>query len=770
MEVQYYNSEKGIISEIFANGVRVPFYEGKGPMLYYKTNDERTDIELSEKNGKYIGFALGAEFETEHIISKDTLTLKVRITNKGDTKIFPDAIGISLGINSYMSEYPQWNDKFFPSFLRCEKTHFTGYFMSPLGNIVAVTCDSPIAAWELDYNIVYDENTGEQYFGHRIYTGNLLFTLNENLPSRYPDNLKGIAPGETLMRSISITPLDDVDKFRDTVYKRFSLPMLDFERYSLAKGETARLKVFTNENYRIEVIAPSGKMSDKEEFVVSEYGVYTARVITESGKISEGMVHCRHDYGYYLKAARKNAIYRPQKATTHTESWYGHFSSFLAKKHYPDETLDTLAKKNFDEIMPYMFDFENGKPILCPQRVQNTACLLSLLTDLYESDKEHNEIYLDYANNMAQDLIDRQTPDGAYRSGNTHYTSVIYIAKSMLELALCEKELAKNDTKYEERYKKHYESAKAAVLDLVKLLEKIGTEGEHTLEDGMINCSILQIAYYALTLEEEEREPFIKAAEYLVKIHKCLEELITPDCRTRGATLRFWEAQYDVMIRGNMMNTPHGWTSWKTYGTYYLYLLTGKEKYLKDTVDTMGACIQMVDEEENLRWAFIKDPYTRYKVMIPDCEAPFKDGYESIPKEIEKGYRGKYKIKTVTEGYIDLISGWYRGGEQKPTGGYDMCPLIYEDRMEMTDCQGGACDNDVHEHFKCLEETLLKKVFVICKDGLRGYNCSVRDGEIIEIEPYGECEYVHINSEKNLTIKINSREIKVGKGLHMLKL
>ena len=30
----------------------------------------------------------------------------------------------------------------------------------------------------------------------------------------------------------------------------------------------------------------------------------------------------------------------------------------------------------------------------------------------------------------------------------------------------------------------------------------------------------------------------------------------------------------------------------------------------------------------------------------------------------------------------------------------------------MVDTQGGCCDNDIHEHFKCLEETVLGKIFV----------------------------------------------------------
>ncbi len=570
---------------------------------------------------------------------------------------------------------------------------------------------------------------------------------------------------------MSITPFDDVKDFKKMVSQRFGLPMLEFEAYTLAKGETARLSVFSRENYTVKVKSPSGKISSGESFVPCEYGVYTAEVTTASGKISEAKLYCRHDYGWYLRAARKNAVYKPQKATTHTESWYGHFSAALAKKNYPDKKLDSLAKANFDEIMPFMYDFEKGEAIVIPNRIQNTACLIGLLTDIYEADPEGCEIYLDYANNMAEDLLARQTEDGAYRNRDEHYTSVIYIAKSVLELALCEKELANRDIKYKERYERHYNSVKAAADDLLKLGERIGTEGEHTLEDGMITCSALQLGYFALTLPESERAPYIEAAEHLMSVHKCLEELETPDCRTKGATLRFWEAQYDVMIRGNMMNTPHGWTSWKNYATYYLYLLTGKEEYLKDTIDTMGACLQMVDEDENLHWAFIKDPYNKVKVMIPDLDEPLEDGYESVPKDIEPAYRGRYVEKVFGEEYVDLVSGWYRAGEQKIMGGYQLCPLIYEDYSVDVDNQGGACDNDVHEHFKCLEETLLKKAFLIVRDEVKGYNCAaLKSGDIIKVSLLEECEYIHINADRPVIVNVNGKEIKADKGLHMIKL
>ena len=772
MKINYFNESSGIICKIESNNVTVPFYEGYGPLFYYQEKGEKKTVSLIGVNGKYHADMDGLEFSMEHILSEDTLTLKAEIKNQTGHDFNPEVIGLSLGINSYMIEYPQWNDKFFPSYLRCEKTHFTGYFMSPMGKVAAVTCASPVAAWELEYISLGTEDDEHCDFGHRIYTGNLLLTVNDDkLPDRHPHHLRGIKAQEEKSWLIHITLLEQIRDFKATVSKKFHLPMLEFESYTLAKGETARLSVFCEEEYTVKVESPSGRISMNKDFVADEYGVYTVTLTTKSGKICEGKVYCRHDYGWYLKAARKNAVYKPQKASTHTESWYGHFSSFLAKKHYPDAELDRLAKANFDEIMPYMYDFENGKAIIIPFRVQNTACLISLLVDLYESDPENNEKYLDYADNMAKDLMERQTEDGAYRNKNAHYTSVIYVAKSMLELALCEKELIGKDEKYLARYEEHYNSARKAVYDLEKLREKIGTEGEHTLEDGMITCSALQLAFFALTCEEDERASLIEAAEHLMSVHRCLEELEVPDCRTRGATLRFWEAQYDVMIRGNMMNTPHGWTSWKNYATYYLYLLTGKEEYLRDTIDTMGACLQMIDEDENLRWAFVKDPYNKVKVLVPDLTKPVADGYGSVPGDIQPSYRGKYEVKTFGEEYVDLISGWYRVGEQKITGGYQICPLIYDDHVVMVDNQGGACDNDVHEHFKCLEETLLKKVFVIVKEQVKGYNCSAElQDAIVSVTPYGECEYVHVNTDRDLVLHIKGKEFSVSSGLHMLNI
>ena len=357
-----------------------------------------------------------------------------------------------------------------------------------------------------------------------------------------------------------------------------------------------------------------------------------------------------------------------------------------------------------------MFDMERCLPITIPRRIQNTAGLISVMTDMYEANPETKIAYLEKASRFAEVLLRAQDETGAYRNRRTHYTCVLYIAKSMLELAAAEK--ASGVPSLMEKAEIHYASAKKAVDELVRNLDNIQTEGEMTLEDGMISCSALQIGAFALTLPEEERAPYIRAAEYMMQIHSCLEQQLIPDARCNGASLRYWEAQYDVMFRINMLNSPHGWTGWTGYAKYYLYLLTGKREYLVNLMNLMGSCMQLIDENGDLRWSYCSQPYIRGRRLVPDLTKEVKDGYRFVETK-EKAYRGKYIIDEICEGYIPMISDWYRIGEQKVVGGYEFCPLImdgYQD--EKADRQGGCCDNDVHEVFKCMEETVLKKAYL----------------------------------------------------------
>ena len=117
-----------------------------------------------------------------------------------------------------------------------------------------------------------------------------------------------------------------------------------------------------------------------------------------------------------------------------------------------------------------------------------------------------DEKWLILAQKLANFLTDHcQAADGSFRNGRgIHYTCVLYIAKSLLELWQAERHLPQ----YAALTEKHFSSVKRAVDELVLHPDDIGTEGEHTFEDGMLACEFLQITFLALHLPESERAPY----------------------------------------------------------------------------------------------------------------------------------------------------------------------------------------------------------------------------------------------------------------------
>jgi hypothetical protein len=334
----------------------------------------------------------------------------------------------------------------------------------------------------------------------------------------------------------------------------------------------------------------------------------------------------------------------------------------------------------------------------------------------------------------------------------------------MLELVAAERN--SKDKTLQEKAEIHYQSAKRAVDELVLHLDNIDTEGELTFEDGMISCSALQIAYFALTLPQSERQKYVEASENMIQLHACLEQQYAPDCRMNGGSIRFWESQYDVMIRGNTVNSPHGWTAWTLYAYYYLYLLTGKRNYLIRLMNGVCACAQLLSLDGELRWAFFSQPFVKLPTLVPDKTKPVKDGYASVVCE-NKAYRGKYQTKTYGEQYVDMISGWYRTNEQKINGGYAFCPLITETEYLYVDNQGGCCDNDVHEIFKCIEETVLKKAFVYHDNQADLYYGATVNNGILELHEE-VCEIVYA-CPIPLHVQVHGKDV-VLKGVGTLKL
>ena len=706
MNVEFYNTDK--IKSIQTGSFTVPFFsERQG--FFVETETHTEEIALISCETGCIGNYRDIFFSLRYEKAEDYICLHIGIENRGED--FDGKIGMHVGVDTYMEKYPFWHEKFFPTLLRCEKTHLWGYYMNTAENALAIATSAPVASYDIVYNYSEDPLTKAKKEGlHRIFGTDILFYQNTVLPERHPQEQKILHKGESYQNTIFLIPIEKKSDIKPKLSAITGIPLVDCEKYTKEQGELLHAEIFCNEKTKTILSCPDGTVKTELNEPLSLFGRYKLTVKSENGKQCDAVFYVRQSWEHYLACAAKCAMTKPPKASTHTESFYGLFSSFLYYKHTRDTVYGEKAYKAFDEFMPYMFDMENCVPITIPRRIQNTAGLISLLTDMYEADPEHKQIYLEKASRFAEVLLLAQDETGAYRNRRTHYTCVLYIAKSMLELAVAEEK--SGNPLLEEKAKIHYNSAKKAVDELVSNLDNIQTEGEMTLEDGMISCSALQIGMFALTLPKQEREPYIRAAEYMMKIHSCLEQKLIPDSRCNGASLRYWEAQYDVMIRVNMLNSPHGWTGWTGYAKYYLYLLTGKKEYLVDLMNLMGSGVQLIDDNGELHWAYCSQPYIKGRIFVPDQEKPVKDGYQFVESN-ESAYRGKYVMGELCEGYIPMISGWYRVGEQKVVGGYEFCPLIMDGyRDEEADRQGGCCDNDVHEIFKCMEETVMNKAFL----------------------------------------------------------
>lgn len=716
----------------------VPLRKGEwsGPRWYGIWEGREQTVTLAPVEAgavRFTGAGGTLSFSLEYRSVDDGLAIVAAIRNQGTAPFQPVKAGIRLGIDTYMEKHPDWDEKLFPSLLRCEKTHFWGYLMSPLGQILGVASPDPIASWSLDYPVVYYGE--ERHGGHRINNINLDLLNARPLPLRHPQHLDTLAPGEEKRWTIYLTPCRNLDELKPKLAGLCQAPMFALDRHALAEGETTTVDVWSQQEVILQATDPDGgttqlkcikRDDNRQSFHVAPSngcGVYTLTASVPDGRQSEAKLYVRRSWSWYLQQARAEAVRMPQKATTNMESWLGCFSAFLARKHFPDPDLDAKAEANFREILPLMFDVQKGAPTLIPHRIQNPAAMIGLLADLFQVTGDMRD--LDLAARLADWLTLNQHTEGAYRTNlgkGVHYTSVTYLAKYMLELVEVERELAAKSDLWRQRYERHLESARRAIDDLERRRDNVETEGEQTFEDGMISCTAMQLALFATWQNDPSlREKYAAAARSLMARHRCLQQVLIPDCRMIGGTLRFWETQYDVLMTPNMMNSPHGWSSWKTYATWYLYLLTGEEHWLCETMDALGSAVQMIDLKTGvLRWGFVPDPYVPAREFQPDNEHPGQ---------------GIHRDTIVGEQYVAMLSDWFQAPKGKATGGH------WD--------QGGCCDNDVHEHFKCLEEVALTSAYVIeRKDGSLGaWNCRVEHRDhALHIHPQEPIvSAIHIN-------------------------
>lgn len=440
---------------------------------FYLQKDGKTVL-IPYQNGDFS--YNGISFSVSESESDGVLKISVSVSSK--EKIAVECFGLRLGIDCYMDTFPQWNDKFFPTALRCEKNGFWSCFMSPKGKIISVCSPSKIVSWKNEYKGLPND------VGHRIYTSSIDFINTAKQPARHPDNSMNEISEQPLNYDIYYSYVDDVDSLFKFVEKYANIHIPKISKFTLEKGEKLTIDSTEYEN----------ELSDGLNIIKNE----------NSAEVS---VYVRNDWFYYLDCAQKSAQKCQQKPGTHCESWYGYFTMAEYAKVIQDSEYVKKLCKQFDKFFATVtrgFFRKRMKRKTLPHRLQNSSAMISLLSDFYQltSDKK----YLDYANDLAKWLMHLQSKkDGSYRSHGTHYTCVIYPAKSMLELSIAEKAAG-----LEKRSKIHFESAQRAIDNLYAQMDNIETEGEMTFEDGMISCESLQLAYLAMLTKDERKKKTIQ--------------------------------------------------------------------------------------------------------------------------------------------------------------------------------------------------------------------------------------------------------------------
>lgn len=687
----------GILKSLVMKGQAVDVFRGDlgGPSFSVTSHDGK-NVTPNLRNGgetgkdatRFSGQEEGVDYTMEYSVEGDALAVRATVKNNTWMPWSPESLRLNLGIDTCMISYPEWNRKHFPTFLRSEKTHFWGYAMSPEGSIIGMFSPDPIPAWNLRYN------NG----GHRINGMQLDLLSAGPLPARSPQNCESLKPGEERTWTIYLAPVADLASVPAEAARYTGATFVTADRYTGEPGETVKLNLTGPAATRLTLVDAEGKSTDipvsgeaASLTLPGEPGYYRLDVENKAGKASEAMLTVRRPWSWYMTGAREWTVKAKQKAGSHVEGWYGFFPSFKIRHLIPDEKLDKQVDTDFDELFATMYDFEKKVPLgpALPHRIQNHACAASAFMEKYLCTGDIKD--MEMASALCDFVIGTQKEDGAYRSGRTHYTSVIYIGKSLMEVMEVEKKLGEKDPVWKERYERHYDSVRKAMDELALHLDDIETEGEMTFEDGMISCSYTQLAAWARHYAKpEDRAKYIDAAEKLVAKHRCLSQIVQPDSRMNGGSLRFWESQYDVLWCPNFMNSPHGWTGWRLYGLFDLYRLTGKLDYLRQAMNGMGSSANLLNPVTGeLHWAFITDPKIKTDVFEPDCKNP------------GKGIRVN---RTLGETYVPMISSWWRAPHGKAVFGYGD--------------GGGSCDNDVHEIFKCVGEHVLRTTWLyIGQDG-----------------------------------------------------
>jgi hypothetical protein len=670
------------------------------------------------------------------------LCLTATLENTGKTEFAPERLPLLLGIDTFMNTYPRWNEQFFPTLLRCEGASFWGYMMTPHGRILGITSPDPVGSYTIEYL--------RQMYAHHIHTISLDLLQEPPVPGQHPAYAP-LAPGQQRTWTVNLIPVETLETLKPRLAARAKAPMLDLYRYSLEPGQPAEMRVFSSSSVSAIIVSPAGTevtcpVGNKQGNLYQatfpdtvEYGEYRVRIQDGAGKTATGQFFVHPPWSWYLKQARLEALRLTPRADSSEidgfscESYYGLLGFSLAAKHFPDPAIDVKGDRLLEKVLERLFREKDGMRFSGnPERITNGEFMISLLVLRYAATGDLKS--LEMASEFAEYLLSRQHKDCYYGGyGMANYNAVLYPTKAIMELMAAEKPLVVDSPKWQQRYERHAQSIKRAVDHMVAQGRDVKTEGSGTFEDGAVSCTAAQIAMFALQqTDQAERAKYTAAARQFLADHACLTRLLDTDSRSIGGTARWWEAWNDEKRSAQMMTSPHGWSGWRLYAVYYLYLLTGEEQHLRGLMNALGACTQLLEwPSGRLRQAFVIDPHVRNVEHFPDPANP----------------RWGRTVETVTcEDYIGTIGDWW-----SPTTKGDG----YLDRAEW----GWTGDGIPYEIFKAMEEIALTQAFVIERaDGtIIGYNCgvSLKDKTIEVIPAEIIVQRVHVNLKTPRQVRVS---------------
>ena len=320
---------------------------------FYITKNGKTDL-IPYRTGRFS--KQGIDF----LVSEEILdnVLKISIEISANKSVSVDCFGFRLGIDTYMDKYPQWNSKFFPTALRCEKNGFWSCFMTPEGKMLSVCSPSKIISWKNEYNRAGSD------VGHRIYTSSVEFINTNKQPERHPENSICEISQEPLKYELYYSHIPDEKSLFEFVYKYTGIHVPSVNKFTLEQGE--KLYIDTKEY--------NGNLSEGINFIN----------IPGNAELS---VYVRKDWFYYIYCAQKSALKCQQKPGTHCESWYGYFTMAEYAKIIKDAEYTKTLCAQFDSFFKTItkgIKHKKLKAKALPHRLQNASAMISLLADFYE--------------------------------------------------------------------------------------------------------------------------------------------------------------------------------------------------------------------------------------------------------------------------------------------------------------------------------------------------------------------------------------------------